>query len=177
MATKSSSFAVEAVLPWGSSATSEHKRFESEESTKPTAEAVNRDPSFGSSLLNDNFGQRATEDDDLQALDPLKLEAEVGRTRSASAETEGESRSSPPDPLLGNPNGATQMFSNMHGVSGGIEDAPEELEVPAKKGLRHKAGLTVGAQRLGVTDWGTGSDGGQTGESQDGVPYGSFIGV
>lgn len=176
MATKGSGFAVEAVPPWGSSATSEHKRLESEEIMEPTAEALNRDPSFGSSILNDNFGQRVTEDDDLQALDPLKLEAEVGRMRTVSAEME-DSRSSQPDPLLGNPNGATQIFSNMHGVATGLEEDSPALEGPAKTELRHKAGLTVGAQRVGVTDWGSGTDGGRSGKPQDGVPYGSFIGV
>ncbi|KAG0619272.1 hypothetical protein M758_4G127900 [Ceratodon purpureus] len=148
----------------------EHKR----------VEVVNRDPSFGSSLLTDNFGQKPT-DDDITALDPLKLEETAGkqdfRTDSigVGGRVSGEGQKTTLDPLLQNPEGATQMFTDMHGISSELEGAPDVP--PANTGMRHMAGLTVGAQRLGTTDWGSGTDGGRSGKPQDGVPYGSFVGV
>ena len=59
----------------------------------------------------------------------------------------------------------------------GIEEDAPDMDGRAKTGMRHMAGLTVGAQRLGTTDWGCGTDGSTSGKPQDGVPYGSFTGV
>jgi hypothetical protein len=135
-------------------------------------------------LWQDNFGQRPTTDDDvddLKALDPLKQLEAVDSTRTTESNSELTGEESPSqdlivlDPLLRNPNGATQMFTDMHEISSGLEDSPDIG--PAKTGMRHMAGLTVGAQRLGITDWGSGTDGGRSGKPQDGVPYGSFVGV
>lgn len=131
-------------------------------------------------MWQDNFGQRST-DDDIKALDPLKLEATAGKqdyrtdSTGVGAGVSEKGQESMLDPLLQNPDGATQMFTDMHGISGELEGAPDIL--PANPGTRHMAGLTVGAQRLGTTDWGSGTDGGRSGKPQDGVPYGSFVGV
>lgn len=166
-------------------------------------EVANRPSSFGCPLLNENFGQRTT-DDDVKALDPFHLEVADGPSAGAS-ENKPEMQSAL-DPLLQNPDGATQMFNDMHGLPVGLErscelhrpgvepgvgpnnsssvGAPIEAQEdkvlgtsPARTELRHMGGLNVEAQRLGATDWGVGTDGGRSGRLENGVPYGYFAGV
>ncbi|KAG0579710.1 hypothetical protein M758_4G119200 [Ceratodon purpureus] len=138
-------------------------------------EVVNRNPTFGSALLNDNFGRRPT--DDMKSLDPLHLGAQAdGAIESERATTNrapaasGKSNS----PLLQNPNGATQMF-NPVGEENGHAAADSEA---GRAGIRGLTGvLTVGAERAGNTDWQTGTDGGKSAKSRVGIPYGTFAGV
>lgn len=76
-----------------------------------------------------------------------------------------------------NPNGATQIFTDMHGIPALLEDG-DPLDKPGgRQGMRQMVNETAGGQREGVTDWGTGTDGGQSDKPQVGVAYGSFAGV
>ena len=104
-----------------------------------------------------------------------KQDHSTDSTSAGAADLFERGQESTLDPLLQNPDGATQMFTDMHGISDELEGDPEVLS--ANTGMRQMAGLTVGAQRLGNTDWGCGTDGGISGKPQDGVPYGSFTGV
>lgn len=132
-------------------------------------------------MWQEDFGQKPTVDD-TTVLDPLKLEAaeklpecRTDGTSVGATDISKQKQKSTLDPLFQNPDGATQMFSDMHGISSEVEGQPDIYS--ANTGMRHMAGLTVGAQRLGNTDWGSGTDGGRSGKPQDGVPYGSFTGV
>lgn len=98
------------------------------------------------------------------------------QTRSSLGEL-GQAATSGVDSLLQNPNGATQMFTDMHGIPEALKEG-EPLDRPGgRSGMRHMANVTAGGKRSGVTDWGAGTDGGRSGKPQDGVPYGSFAGV
>lgn len=127
----------------------------------------------------DNFGRCKTEDA-LPPVDPLQLEPppEGSREGQDSTQEQGrESTSGQLDSALQNPNGATQMFTDMHGIPGAIEEEGPLDRPGGRTETRQMANLTDGGQRSGVTDWGAGTDGGRSGKPQVGVTYGSFAGV
>lgn len=133
-------------------------------------EVANENPNFGSPLLNDDFGQGPVETDDGLGGSVMNGEAEK--------RDKGEEEASAIDPLLQNPNGATQMFTAPDRVPGmGIADDTPHLAGVKKTAMRHMGGLSLNASQIEISDWGSGTDAGNSGKPQNGVPYGSFTGV
>ena len=117
----------------------------------------------------------------MKALDPLKLEAAQGAMANNDRASEEAATHRPAGQadslLLQHPDGATQRFNPVGAEDGELEQDDQEAK-DGRNGMRRLAGrVTVGAERIGATDWDAGTDGGKSSKPRVGVPYGSFAGV